>query len=313
MTFFLDLWHDLREKRLWPVAVGLLAAALAIPAIMLKPAEEVAQPAVVTNADAAEELPAVQVDDSAPSGSKLETFSQRNPFRPLSDLEQEDTGSAASSSGGSGSADASAAGSSAGSSAGGSSSNGSAAPSSGSDSDSGSVPDQAPASGGGSADPVIDPSGPSTQWFRYTADLKFGRPGSLKTFKGVESLTLLPDDENPTIVFMGVSDDAKSAIFFIADPAFTATGEGECNDDRNCRFVKLGIADGKNEHSFISDDGGEQFNVKLLRLKRENISDAEAKGDATDSKAKPASTIQDGNDSFLPRLLYRPSVARETE
>lgn len=306
MTFFLDLWHDLREKRLWPVAVGLLAAALAIPAIMLKPAEDVAQPTVVTNVDAAEELPAVQVDDSAPSGSKLETFAQRNPFRPLSDLEQDDTAVPASTSGGSGSAKASAAGSSAGSSAGGSSSEGSSAPSSGSS--------PSPSSGGGgSDDPAIDPTGPSTQWFRYTADLKFGRPGSLKTFKGVEALTLLPNDENPAIVFMGVSDDAKSAIFFIADPAFSATGEGECNDSKNCRFVKLGISDSKNEHSFISDDGSEQFDVKLLGLKRENISDAEAKGDATDSKAKPASTIQDGNDSFLPRLLYRPSVARETE
>ena len=27
-TFFLDLWHDLREKRLWPVAAGLAVAIL---------------------------------------------------------------------------------------------------------------------------------------------------------------------------------------------------------------------------------------------------------------------------------------------
>ena len=25
-AFFLDLWHDLKQKRLWPVAVALLAA-----------------------------------------------------------------------------------------------------------------------------------------------------------------------------------------------------------------------------------------------------------------------------------------------
>jgi hypothetical protein len=301
MTFFLDLWHDLREKRLWPVAVGLLAAALAIPVIMLKPAEEVPQPAIVANADAAEELPAVQVDDSAPSGSKLETFSQRNPFRPLSDLEEEETtGSASAGSGGSGSSKASTAGASAGSTAGAGSSKGSS-------------PSTSSGSGGGSSDPAIDPSGPSTQWFRYTADLKFGTPGSLKTYKDVEALTLLPNDETPAIVFMGVSDDAKSAIFFIADPAFTATGEGECNDKKNCRFVQLGIADGKNEHSFVSEDGSEQFDVKLLGLNRENISSSEAKGDATDSKGKPSSTIEQANDTFLPRLLYRPSVARETE
>ena len=29
--FFLDLWHDLREKRLWPVAALLLLALVAVP------------------------------------------------------------------------------------------------------------------------------------------------------------------------------------------------------------------------------------------------------------------------------------------
>jgi hypothetical protein len=300
VTFFLDLWHDLREKRLWPVAVGLLAAALAIPAIMLKPAEEVQQPTVVANTDSAEELPAVQVDEAAPSGSKLETYSQRNPFRPLADLEKDDTGTPGSGSGASGSSEgpkAGAAGSSAGSSAGGDPSKGSTDSS----------------TGGGTSEPGVDPDGPSVQWFRYTADLKFGRPGALKTHKDVESLTLLPNDENPAIVFMGVSDDAKSAIFFIADPAFTATGEGKCNDRKNCRFVELGISDSRNEHSFVSEDGSEQFDVKLLKLERQNITDSEAKGDATDAKSKTASTVEEGNDTFLPRLLYRPNVARETE
>ena len=301
MSFLLDVWHDLREKRLWPVAVGLLAAVLAIPAIMLKPAEEVPQPVIATNADAREELPAVQVDSSAPAGSKLETFSQRNPFRPLADLEEEQTPTTGGGSGGSGASGGSKGGASVASAG---SAGGSSRGSSGSSTGSGS---------GGSPAPGIDPGGPSVQWFRYTADLKFGEPGSLETMKGVESLTLLPNDDAPAIVFMGVSDDAKSAIFFIADPAFTASGEGRCNDRKTCRFVELGVSDGRNEHSFISEDGSQQYDVKLLGLNRENISSAEAKGDATDTKAKPASTIQDGNDSFLPRLLYRPAVARETE
>lgn len=304
MSFLLDLWHDLREKRLWPVAVGLLAAALAIPAIMLKPAEEVPQPVIATNADAREELPAVQVDSSAPAGSKLETFSQRNPFRPLADLEEEQTSAPSGGTAGSGASGGSKGGASLASA--GSSAGGSSKPSSSSSSSTGS-------GSGGSTEPGIDSGGPSVQWFRYTADLKFGEPGSLETMKGVEALTLLPNDEAPAIVFMGVSDDAKSAIFFIADPAFTATGEGRCNDKKTCRFVELGVSDGRNEHSFISEDGTQQYDVKLIRLNRENISSAEAKGDATDSKAKPASTIQDGSDSFLPRLLYRPGVGRETE
>jgi hypothetical protein len=38
--FLLDLWNDLREKRLWPVAGVLLLALVALPVVLAKPAEE---------------------------------------------------------------------------------------------------------------------------------------------------------------------------------------------------------------------------------------------------------------------------------
>ena len=37
-VFALDLWQDLREKRLWPVALLLLAALVAVPVLLAKPA-----------------------------------------------------------------------------------------------------------------------------------------------------------------------------------------------------------------------------------------------------------------------------------
>ena len=39
-NFLLDIWSDLREKRLWPVAVALLVALVAVPVVLSKPAEE---------------------------------------------------------------------------------------------------------------------------------------------------------------------------------------------------------------------------------------------------------------------------------
>ena len=38
--FLLDLWHDLREKRLAPVAVVLLLGLVAVPVLLAKPAED---------------------------------------------------------------------------------------------------------------------------------------------------------------------------------------------------------------------------------------------------------------------------------
>ena len=308
-TFVIDLWHDLREKRLWPVAVGLLAAAIAIPMIMLKPASEVVDtPTVVANAGDDEALPAVSVDHSPSHGSKLESFDQRNPFRPLGDLQADPA--ASSPSGGSAPSGPAAPGGSAGAAAGkGGGSTGSTGSSGGSGGSTPSAGGSIPSPGGSGA--------PSVQWFRYTADIRFGTPAETKRMNDVQSLTLLPDEKNAAVVFMGVSEDAKSAIFFIADPSFTTEGEGECNSDEDCRFVKLGLGDGSNEQSFVSEDGSVQYDLELLKLNRENITAGDAKGDTTDSKSKPkakaASTIKQVSDVFLPRLLYGPGVVRETK
>ena len=101
-TFLLDLWHDLREKRLWPVAVGLLAATVAIPLVMLKPASEPEPPTVISESGDRETLPALTVDAKPGDGSKLETFDQRNPFKPLEQLDGDDGASSDGGSGGSG-------------------------------------------------------------------------------------------------------------------------------------------------------------------------------------------------------------------
>ena len=43
-TFLSDLWADLREKRLWPVALLLLVALVAVPVVLAKPGAEPAPP-----------------------------------------------------------------------------------------------------------------------------------------------------------------------------------------------------------------------------------------------------------------------------
>jgi hypothetical protein len=35
--FLHDLWHDLRAKRLWPIAAALLVGLVAVPLVVLKP------------------------------------------------------------------------------------------------------------------------------------------------------------------------------------------------------------------------------------------------------------------------------------
>jgi hypothetical protein len=301
MTFFLDLWQDLREKRLWPVAAGLLAAIVAIPAVMLKPASDASpEPLAVTPAPKLETLPTVKVDTSTSHNSQLKTFKQRDPFKPLAELKKTDSSS---------SADAP--------------SSTSAPASSASSSSPGSTSDTTPITTP-SSPPITTPGTPSSdsttpvKWFRYTADISFGEKGSEKKIAGVKDFTLLPDEKTAAIVFMGVADDAKSAIFFVADPAFTPSGEGECNDKEDCRFVKLSLGDKHDEETFTSLDGSVVYNLKLLKLNREYISADEAQGDTTDQNSSPklgkddaGAGIGTASQSVLPKLLDLPAVASQ--
>jgi hypothetical protein len=274
---------------------------------MLKPAsdEPVTTPPVPATAKVPT-LPAVDVDSSATHASNLKTFKQRDPFKPLSVLQNADsngnTGSSSSSK------------SSSASSAGGPSSGGS--PTS-SPSSSPSVP----------STPLTSPTTPSSQgstqtlkWFRYTADISFGESDAQKTMKGITDLTMLPDKQTASVVFMGVTSDATGALFFIADPAFTAAGEGQCNDKQDCRFVKLTLDPKKNEETFTSLDGTTVYKLKLLKLNREFISNDQAQGDASDSSSKAPTlgknlggkAISDASAAVLPRLLDLSGIASQT-
>ncbi|MEA2427361.1 MAG: hypothetical protein QOF37_989, partial [Thermoleophilaceae bacterium] len=128
------------------------------------------------------------------------------------------------------------------------------------------------------------------------------------------------DDKTASIVFMGVGDAGKSAVFFVSDPAFTPTGEGECNDKKDCRFVKLTLDAKKNEETFTSLDGSIVYKLKLVKLNREMISGSKAKGKTTFKapalnlgKDAVAGSISQASDAVLPRLLDLPAVATETK
>ncbi len=88
--FVLDLWHDLRTKRLAPVAVILAAALVAVPLLVLKPVSEPppAPAPAPKAAPAAAQLPqlksisAVAETAGARGGSTLSAFNNKDPFKP---------------------------------------------------------------------------------------------------------------------------------------------------------------------------------------------------------------------------------------
>jgi hypothetical protein len=286
-TFFIDLWNDLRERRLWPVAVGLLAAIVAVPVVLFKPASDAApQTTVAPHPNAANTLPVVSVDSGPTVGSKLEAFNQKNPFKPMKDLADANKASAPKSPAG---------GTPPGGGGGGGGTPPTGAPG---------VPGGAPGNSGtpgapggsGGTPPGVDPNGPHVQWFRYAADFTFGEAGHPKKFDGPESYTLLPDEKNPAIVFIGVSDDGKSAVFLISDPGFQAEGEGHCAPaGKDCQFVTLSLKESSNEETFTALDGSLSYDVKLKAIRREKLE--------TDANGNPAAPASSKTDSSKGKVL----------
>jgi hypothetical protein len=265
-SLFLDLVQDLREKRLWPVAVALLAATAAVPLLLLKPAHNTADtPHSTASGASSEALPVVNVSNGTANQSSLKEFSEKNPFKPMSQLNGsasggagKSTGQPTASTGGSGGGGSVGSGGSGGGATGGTPSGG---------------------SGGGSADP-------GRKYYAFRVNVRFGPRGHEKTYKDVKQLGMLPNDKSPVVVFMGMSSDFKTAIFLIDTSKYNADGEGKCRPSTsNCSFVELNVHDTGNEETLAAPDGSAEYTLKLTGITRVFLTPEEAKGDAKDQNS----------------------------
>jgi hypothetical protein len=263
-TFLLDIWHDLREKRLWPVAVGLLVATIAVPVMLFKPTAGAPQNQAPVAGDTAA-LPVVALDQSSIDNSGLGTFDPKNPFASTKDKTADPatgtTGAAGVAGTGSSPLGDSLFGGSSGSSGGG--------------------------TAGGSGGTVPGSSGGSggTRYFTYTVDVTFGARGKTQKYGAVDTLHLLPDDKNPVVSFMGMADGADTAVFFVVDPAMQADGEGECNPTpEDCRFVYLKVDDAQDEQTLSAAEGNVEYSLRLDAIHIKYLSEGEATGDTTPDK-----------------------------
>lgn len=273
-TFLLDLWHDLRAKRLWPVAILLAVAVAAVPLVLRKPADEAAAPAVEATpqaqaADAEAETLAVKAleEGSVPS-SKLDTFSAKNPFRPLVKERSVENvasqlGSTQSTAGGGASSD--------GGGFGGSTTGGGGLSSGG---DVGSVDPDDGTDGDGDSDK------PTTTAYTYVVDVTFTANDRTRRIKGMDRLDILPSSANPLLLFLGVSDDAGNAVFLV-DSTLSATGEGRCKPNPDeCAFVYIGPG---SQHMFTNEEG-DSYTVRIDEIRKVKV---KADGSAARAAERP--------------------------
>lgn len=253
----LDLWDDLRAKRLWPVAAALLLAAIAIPVFVMKPGEEPVPAGVKSEARQAQATPAVAVvDDASRESSNLGVFGKKDPFRPPAGALKPSTSDGAAS---------------ASSSAAGPSASPSASVSSGAG---GGSSVQSPGGGSSPGAPKLGPAprrvSPRSVAYTYVADVTFTRNDRSRRIRRLDRLDMLPSQKSPLLIFLGVTSDGDHAVFLV-DSTLEAKGEGRCSPNASeCATMSIGAGA---EHGF-TDPNGNAFFLRINEIRKVRVSNA---------------------------------------
>lgn len=263
MTFLRNIGADLVEKRLWPVAVALLVALVAVPTLLAKsPSDDAGvTPAAPIAGAAAAKPDAVLALNTAPAGRRKRGGKARNPFVQRFVPKAEPTGLAA---------------------LGGTL--GTATPGG----SQGTVPDL------GSAGPAPAPvkpdrkSAPKPDLDMRRVTLRFGEPGAMRTIRDIPRLTPLPSVDNPFFAYLGIKDDGETLVFLVSADV-KATGDGVCKPKATCEAIELKAGDTE-YFDLVTADGLKQYQLDVVSIRTKKASSAAAasKARARHSKAGAA-------------------------
>ncbi len=129
--------------------------------------------------------------------------------------------------------------------------------------------------------PKTTPASPSD----YRVTLRVGQAGDLNVHKDVPRLTPLPSTIDPFFVYMGVTDNGKTAVFLVSSDA-KATGDGTCKPTpTNCQTVEMKAQD---VEFFDVTSGGDtanpvQYELDLTRIVKTKGSSSSAGADSSGS------------------------------
>jgi hypothetical protein len=283
--FLLDLWHDLRAKRLWPVAAVLAVAIVAVPVVLSSSSEAPAPVPVesvrkVPDPKDLKALASVKLDDTAlERGSSLDTFDPSDPFRPPTKITKKKDQES--------NADSTVTGTNGGSTGGGSTGGGST----GGDSltGGGDLVINPPSDGGGTGTGGTGGTGggggtETTTQYRYVVDVTFSVNGRKRQIKGLERLDMLPNEDSPLLLFLGVSANAGNAVFLV-DSTLDAAGEGKCKPRaRECAFLYIGAG---SEHEFTNDDG-DSYTLRIDEIRKVRLDGSAAASSRKHKSARAA-------------------------
>jgi hypothetical protein len=179
--------------------------------------------------------------------------------------------------------------------------------------------DSAPSSGGGSGAPAgnapstapapqapADPA-PAKRHELLSLTVRFGDSESGRLEKlNLARLKPLPSAEDPILVYLGVSEDKKSALFLV-DSRVEAQGDGSCRPNPvNCETISL--REGETEFFDVLDEEGKtqaQYQLDLVDIKRGTTTSAQKAAAARAKESKAGRRVLRAHRSAVGPLRYR--------
>ena len=164
-----------------------------------------------------------------------------------------------------------------------------------------------PGTGGGDADHAWrDPGGtpdtavaapPRPRAYKYVVDLTFTANGRTRRIKGMDKLDMLPSQNSPLLIFMGVTPKGSDAVFLV-DSTLKAAGEGRCKpSEAECAFAVIGAG---SEYMF-TDDNGDTYTVRIDEIRKVEV--GAGAGSGSKARGSKARASVGPNRRFVPPMI----------
>jgi hypothetical protein len=286
MSAVRSIFNDLVDRRLWPVALALVAALVAVPVLLAggssAPAPDAAAP-LANAAPASNPTAQAAISVSTPSTApQNRPGSVRNPFAQHK-------------------------------------SKAAAAPTALTPPPAATGTPYVPSSPGvglglpttPSVTPIVPNTGGGTNTTVtdvWRVDLRFGDAGNQKVRHDIPRLTPLPSATNPFFIFLGVMNDHKTAVFLISSDA-TATGDGKCTPNATqCDTIEMRAGDTEFFDVAQGNAGVVQYELDLLKVSHGKVRSKAATASAARKVSKGGKLVvqelKAEGDKSMSRYIY---------
>jgi hypothetical protein len=262
-----NLYRDMRDRRMLLPALALVVALIAVPIVLSSSSSSTPAPAPAPTTNAGPESaiePAVVTEQLGVTNyrKRLDQLVAKNPFRKHFMALPKSAKLTTSSSGGT-STTATSATSATGVSS--SSLSGTSVPSS-STTSTATPSSTSSGSGSGNSNTSGSTKPHSSAFLAFRISVAVGPAGDLTERNRVKRLAFLPGDNRPLVAFIGVTEDAKRAIFAVSGDVSSVRGDGRCVPRRSaCNFLELTQRDKASLQ--YSPQHDRTFNLKLRGIK----------------------------------------------